>query len=488
MRLFHAALCLVAAQTAGCGAATEPGNGGKTSWVRCAEVADCGDGERCVSGGCQPQADPGSPRGSVTPQDPSTQPGTPEPSAVIAPNTSWLLAFQTGFNNAEELWLLPEAGEPVRVIGPEGAPPDGIFSVSTLGYAETSGRIGDVLFDSELGQLLVSVQLESGFEVRALDLTAGTWSTLGSSQGQPSIIQTELGALVALPSEGALTLFAERSGSLELAWEGAGPGYIPGRDLHRYALGGSERIYVHNGPHLERSGAGFVPALFPEPVPEQLDWFKASPTGSHSCATAGDSAWLIGRDGALQLEMLPTPLGGCQFANQGQLLLVGSGYAGASSRSVFDLQGQLLTSFENLDYQVDGTGRGYATRGMDVVAVDWTALQSESLQFSEAGVSPFAGSTIWLMGDAILVEQHTGCTDCHASALWVLPLAGGPAVLALAANEWYFLQTAVLKDGSAVFTRNPDESDRLFRVDAQGRLSELGPFAGVKLPHAPLAL
>jgi hypothetical protein len=456
----------ISALATGCGDSAPPGNGDATTVQACLPIDDCGIGQRCVNAVCQ---------------------------------RMWLAAFESGYGAKEELWLLPEVGDPVRVIGPEGGPaPSDLVPRSTAGYEDVRGRIGNVVFDAETQRLFVGLEARSGYEARALDLSSGTWSTLGTSVSRPLIVQAELGLIIVLPGADSTKILSQVNGVFEVALAGpVSPYSIYESDIIRYNLGAGERIYIPGVIHVERTATGYVPVELPPGVPQDLDWFRASPSGTHACAKGNDgTAWLLDGTRAIQLD-LPSPLGGCLFASRGGRLLFNSGYAGQSTGWVFDLQGNVLASFNNLDLQIDQSAIGYGSVGHSVVEVDWSSLSLHTLLNPGADAGYQAGAArLWLMGESLLVEQDMGCMDCHASSLDMLTIAGGTITPVLDFHGWDFMQVAILADGTALIARasalgstHTLSPDRLLRVDALGGVTDVGPFPGlVSDLHAPIAL
>ena len=456
----------ISALAIGCGDSAPLGNGNATTVQVCLQSDDCGVGQRCVNAVCQ---------------------------------RMWLAAFESGYGTKEELWLLPEVGDPVRVIGPEGGPaPSDLVPRSTAGYEDDLGRIGNVVFDADTQRLFVGLEVRSGYEARALDFSSGTWSTLGTSVSRPVIVQAELGLIIVLPGADSTKILSQVNGVFEVALAGpVSPYSIYESDIHRYALGAGERIYIPGVIHVERTATGYVPVELPPGVPADLGWFRGSPSGTHACAAARDgTAWLLDGTHTIKLD-LPSPLGGCQFVERGDRLLFGSGYSGQSTKWVLDLRGNVLASFNNLDLQIDQSAIGYGSVGHSVVEVDWSTLSLHTLLSLGVDAGYQAGrARLWLMGESLLVEQDMGCIDCHASSLDVLTIAGETVKSVLDFHGWDFMQVAILADGTALVARSSAlgstealSPDRLLRFNSRGGVTDVGPFPGlVSDLHAPIAL
>lgn len=413
---------------------------------------------------------------------------------TIPPATSWLLAFEGGLGSDGQLWLLSKEGQPYVVAGEEPALRRISGSIATSGYDERSGRIGDVVFDDAHGRLVFGLQVKDGFEVRSLDFETGVVSLVTSSTAMPIVKQTRRGLILVTFDEAKGTYWLDWKGTFELAHEGNLGTDLEPSSLHRYAFDGEERFFDEGTVHLKRGGQGYLPVAFPKPVPATARAFDAS-SSRHLCVAGPDqSAWLIGPDGPLALN-LSEPLGSCRFGSEGDLVLFSSGFSDDSTTTIFDLSGTVLGSFDNLWLQVDDAETGYASVSTDVVRIDWSSLELTSMGFDDepvpAGVEAFV--QLSQLAGALLVERHAGCDDCHLSSAWVLPLDGSSPTRVVDEHEWLFMQTTLLADGSAAITSSPSNAaspnDHLLIVDGDGETRSLGPFDDVPLPlHAPVGL
>ena len=281
-------------------------------------------------------------------------------------------------------------------------------------------------------------------------------------------------------------------------------------ELHvqRYRFGDAKRIFIAGGNiqpppqvgHYERAASGWQPVESPLPSGKPLHWVAPSSDGTRLCAVNGDaSGWLITAGTVIEFA-LPFVSARCRFSPDGSRAVF-TEWSGFGKLVVTDTTGVPLATFDRIFLEAHREPFSHGSNGESLVRLDWRSLELEvlpspvwcrGLEENNTGV----GHRVRLLESVAVVENNCGCTDCHLSGVYLLPLAEGAAAEPLISpREWDILQVARLADGSALIAQHPHvpdkplptAGDRFLRVSTDGLVTELGPFAGLSLPlHAPV--